>query len=78
MPLYVSVELPPEHTYLSAKFDKFDLLYSSRGEVDILFEWKTRSNRMKKEKKQSFGPQFKEFMHQSIEKSESYSFHKSS
>lgn len=30
----------------------------------------------KEEKKQSFGPQFKEFMHQSTEKSESYSFHK--
>ena len=33
---------------------------------------------MKEEKKQSFGPQFKEFMHQSYEKSESYSFYKRS
>ena len=33
---------------------------------------------MKEERKQSFGPQFKEFMHQSTEKSVGYSFHKSS
>ena len=62
MPLCVSVELPPEHTYLRN-------LTSLTSYID-------RRIRMKEEKKQSFGPQFKEFMHQSTEKSESYSFHK--